>query len=382
MTDATKPPQKAKKKAQNGAGTVERRGALWWVRVSAPGMPRKRIPIADSEKMTELQAKRAGARIAADVRAKRIVFDEKPRKGALPSPVMTVRQLGEAWTSGELLKMHGAVNRLRVKATAATDSWTMAKHVYGVRTRGPAGPVFGDLPVAQVTSDDVSAVMASHSMALAAQTRMHTYQRLRRLFDLAIFPCKLRKEGDNPVTRYVRPERDPEKLFCFLYPSELIALLRGTDDDGKTVVPLGRRVLYAIATFTGQRKGSLYALRWKHVDFAHGTLAGIDLSRGEILETALLRSSFLTPTVARFRESSRNGNRSSCAPSGERGRGPWVAGTTRRRRNSRLGAPGCGMLSYRHNLRTGRRTGRRTNLGSTRRPPRPSRADPIVQLLG
>jgi len=79
---------------------------------------------------------------------------------------------------------------------------------------------------------------------------------------------------------YVRPERDPEKLFCFLYPSELLALLRGSDADGKTVVPLGRRVLYAIATFTGQRKGSLYALRWKHVDFAHGTLASFKTKTG------------------------------------------------------------------------------------------------------
>ena len=156
----------------------------------------------------------------------------------------------------------------------------MAKHVYAVRTRGATGPVFGDLQVAQVTSDDVSAVMASHSMALAAQTRMQTYQRLRRLFDLAIFPCKFRKEGDNPVTRYVRPERDPEKLFCFLYPTEMMALLRGTDADSKTVVPIGRRVLYAIATYTGQRKGSLYALRWKHVDFDHGTLASFKTKTG------------------------------------------------------------------------------------------------------
>jgi integrase len=60
----------------------------------------------------------------------------------------------------------------------------------------------------------------------------------------------------------------------------MIALLRGTDPDGKTVVPLGRRVLYAIATFTGQRKGSLYALRWKHVDFDHGTLASFKTKTG------------------------------------------------------------------------------------------------------
>src|ERR1700690_1878020 len=56
-------------KARNGAGTVERRGALWWVQCSLPKAAverkarRKRVPIADSEKMTELQAKRAGARL-------------------------------------------------------------------------------------------------------------------------------------------------------------------------------------------------------------------------------------------------------------------------------------------------------------------------------
>jgi integrase len=282
MTEETPPATRRKKKAQNGAGTVERRGALWWLQVLRPLEPgetkrrRGRIPIEGSEKMTETQARRASVVVARDFRAGKIEFQGRTHQhGAFPSPstIRTVRELGEAWTSGELLKTHGAVNRLRVKATAATDTWTMRKHVYGVHTRGAAGPVFGDLPVAQVTSDDVAAVMASHSSELAAQTRMHTYQRLRRLFDLAIFPCRLRKEGDNPVTRYVRPERDAEKLFCFLYPTEVLALLRGTNAKGETVIPLGRRVLYAIGVYTGQRKGSLYALQWKHFDAKHGSLA-------------------------------------------------------------------------------------------------------------
>jgi integrase len=223
--------------------------------------------------MTEAQAIRAGVKTSADVRAGKIVFDTKPRKGVTPTTtaLTTVRQPGEAWTDGKLFEKHGAVNRLRVKATADIDAWTMAKHVYPAHVRGASGPLFGDLPVASVTTDDVAEVMASHSNELAAATRTHTYQRLRRLFDLAIFPCRLRKEGDNPVSRYVRPERDPEKLFCFLYPTEMLALLRGTNAEGKTVIPLGRRVLYAVGTYTGQRKGSLFALQWKHADFDHGT---------------------------------------------------------------------------------------------------------------
>jgi hypothetical protein len=47
--------------------------------------------------------------------------------------------------------------------------------------------------VASVTTDDVAAVMAAHPKELRAKTRSDTYQRLRRLFDLAIFPLRLRK---------------------------------------------------------------------------------------------------------------------------------------------------------------------------------------------
>jgi integrase len=140
--------------------------------------------------------------------------------------------------------------------------------------------VFGDLPVTAVTTNDVAAVMAAHPRDLRAKTRGDTYQRLRRLFDLAIFPMRLRPAGSNPVVRYLRPERDPDKLFCFLYPTEAVALLRGTDANGKVVVPICRRVLYVLATYTGQRKGSLYALCWKHLDLKHGTLASFKTKTG------------------------------------------------------------------------------------------------------
>ena len=277
----------SQKKTANGAGSVEWRKGVAFVRIALPRGPgeplqRKRLPIVGADKMTPSQVRREAAKLAADVRAGRIIIDEKPRRGAAPSvsAVMTVRQIGEKWTSGELVKTYGNVNRLRVKATAEIDAWMLKAHAYEVKTRGASGPVFGDLPVMGVTTDDVSAVMAAHPRELRAKTRGDTYQRLRRLFDLAIFPLRIRKEGSNPVTRYLRPERDPEKLFCFLYPVEALSLLRGTNADGKVVVPLGRRVLYALATYTGQRKGSLYALQWKHVDVKHGTLASFRTKTG------------------------------------------------------------------------------------------------------
>jgi integrase len=281
------------KKARNGSGSVDRRGPLWWVRVSLPLVsgvqvprgkrpPSKRVPIAGSEKMTRLQAKREGARIAADVRAGRIVFDEKPRKGQLLSPtaITTVRQLGKQWTSGELVKTYGNVNRLRIKAGAQIDEWCLKANAYEVKTRGPSGPAFGDLAVAAVTTDDVAKVMAEQPAEHRSETRVKQYNRLHRLFDLAIFPLRLRKEGDNPVSRYLRPSPDADKLFCFLYPSEVLTLLLGKDAEGETKIPLGRRVLYALAIYTGQRKGSLFALKWKHVDFDHSTLASFKTKTG------------------------------------------------------------------------------------------------------
>ncbi len=148
---------------------------------------------------------------------------------------MSVRQLGEAWTSGKLLEQHGAVNRLRKKAGAYIDSVTLA--AYGAKTRGPNAPAFGDMSVTAVTAEDLQAVMASQPKEQRAETRNKQYNRLHRLFELAEFPCRLRPEGTNPVKKYLRPAGDADKLFCFLYPAEIVALL------GAKHIPLARRVL-------------------------------------------------------------------------------------------------------------------------------------------
>jgi hypothetical protein len=172
----------AAKRAKNGAGTLERRGSIWWLKVLRPLAPgeterrRGRIPIEGSEAMTEAQARRAAAKLAEDFRAGKILFDGRHRGAAsAPAAVTTVRELGEAWTSGKLYEQFGAVNRLRIKATAQSDAWMLRSHVYPIRTRGATGPVFGDLLVSAVTTDDVTAVMAAHPKELRAKTRIDTY---------------------------------------------------------------------------------------------------------------------------------------------------------------------------------------------------------------
>ena len=262
--------KKKPSKARNGAGTVERRGAQWWVQVSLPRAPgeklrRKRIPIADSAKMTEGQAQRAGATLAADVRAGRIVFDETPRGVGIASAAMTVRALGKAWTTGELFKTHGAVNGLRRMAGGYIMGTTLNARAYTVKTRGPGGGDFGDLPIGQVTHSDIAKIMATQTGA--ASTRNHVHNYLARIFALAEIPLGLRPVGSNPVLKAYRAPADEGKHFNFLFPSEVLALLANTD------IPLGRRVLYLLSSYFGWRKGTLRAFRWSGVDWSDGTVS-------------------------------------------------------------------------------------------------------------
>jgi integrase len=122
----------------------------------------------------------------------------------------------------------------------------------------------GRKAVADVTEIDIERVMAAAPKAWEPATLKLLYSALHRLFDLAIMPGRLRTT--NPVSRYLRPGKGAPKLFSYLYPAELLAVL------GCIAVPLGRRVVYALAVYTGLRRGSLFALRWSGVDLENGTL--------------------------------------------------------------------------------------------------------------
>lgn len=195
------------------------------------------------------------------------VETEKPAPKPAPAAgVTTVRTLGEDWTSGKLYERHGRVNGLRILKGAELDAYRLGRHVYPAKTRGADGPAFGDLPVADVTDRDVELVMAGVPKELRSGTHEKILAHLHRLFDLAEVPCRLRPSKSNPVDTRLRPEPDDDKLFSYLFPTELLALL------ACKTIPLGRRVLYALAVYTGLRKGSLYALTWAGVDLAQGTL--------------------------------------------------------------------------------------------------------------
>lgn len=259
-----------------GTGTPEWRNGHWWVRVSLQDGTRPRyrlcLDVCTCESMSEaMRLERCEAiseRKRAEVRAELAEQEKAARERRL-----TVQKFGEQWTSGELYEKHGEVNGLRPKASAKDDAYRLGRYVY---------PVIGKMPVADVTEADIERIMREADTRapkrggkrgkLQPATRFQLYQCMRRLFELAIRPGRLREAS--PVPDYLRPAKGKPKLFGYLYPSELLALLKCKD------IPIGRRVLYALAVYTGLRKGSLLALTWGGVDFEHGTLTSLKSKTG------------------------------------------------------------------------------------------------------
>jgi len=242
--------------AKAWTGSLEKYRGVWYVRISVtpPGggkRKRERIRIGKTSEVSEKQAEALKEKIVARIRSKQAV---KPKANEAPAGI-TVQQWGEMWTSGRMLEQFGPLNGLKVKKDAQTDASRLATHVY---------PVIGSMAVAAVTDRDIDRVMARIPRDRRAGTRERVLSAMRRLFDLAIVPGRLRK--DNPVSKYHKPAKDSPKLFAYLFPQELLALLRCEDVD------TDRKILYALGCYTGLRKGSLFALMRSCVDKDHDVL--------------------------------------------------------------------------------------------------------------
>lgn len=245
-------------------GMLELRRGRWYVRVSLPDGSRPRFVLPDG--LDEHQRERYKVEISRRERA-RVAAALEAADDAERNRRLSVRKFGELWTSGELYARHGEVKRLRPKKSAADDAERLNRYVY---------PVVGDKAVADVTELDIERVLAEAPMRfqlrnrrdMAQATKRHVYQIMHRLFDLAVRPGRLRE--DSPVGEHLKPAHARQKLFGYLFPDELLAILNCA------TIPLGRRVLYALAIYTGLRRGSLFAIRWSGIDFKHGTLTSIE----------------------------------------------------------------------------------------------------------
>jgi integrase len=180
-----------------------------------------------------------------------------------------VRQVGGAWTSGELYRKYAAVDGLAPRKSGYIDGKTLEKHVYSVKM--PDGRPFGDWEAAKVTHEHARIVMgAQRPEEQALQTRRHTYNRIRQVFDFAESPLRLRPDGSNPFTKRLRPRKvkgvDREKALQYFYPSEAVQLC------ACTAVLLARRVFKATAMATGFDVSTLPLLSCADYDPKNRTL--------------------------------------------------------------------------------------------------------------
>ncbi len=125
-------------------------------------------------------------------------------------------------------------------------------------------PIFGNKVPAEIVTLDVDGVRKQLLKTKAPQTVKHVLALLRRIINFG-------------VKRGLCPEPEPSVLYIELpkvdnvqrdelKPDELQALLKAIDEDPNRQVAN----LMKMALYTGMRRGELFKLKWKDIDFKEG----------------------------------------------------------------------------------------------------------------
>ena len=102
---------------------------------------------------------------------------------------LTVKDLADLWTSGDLAKQYP--DHVRAKRSSDADARMLA---WLSKVRMPDGSTFGDRAVADVTLDDCDHVMtALPKTAESPASRRQYAQALRKLLVYAVYPLRLRE---------------------------------------------------------------------------------------------------------------------------------------------------------------------------------------------
>lgn len=272
----------------------EKHGRHWCIRVRMPNGERAWVPVAKSTATLARATDRAAE--WNEHRAERIVAWMKAREEqkraeaaqAADGPTMTVSALAEAWIDGRLLEQHGPQNRLRERRDVVSAR-SVLRRCAAVRTRGEHGPTLGELAVKEVTERDIEIAMRRGPKANpSARTVTSYYSILHRLFDLAERPCRLRDRGTNPCDKSMRPAPDDEKIYSFLLPHEVLAVLafEGAVRGKRKAFQLREadvlrwKVLLILGVYLGLRKENLRGLRWADVDLDSGSFVALRTKNG------------------------------------------------------------------------------------------------------
>lgn len=165
--------------------------------------------------------------------------------------MLTFRELGEQWTSGDLHRDHP--DQIKKKKTADHDADRLEHHVY---------PVIGAKRVSSLTLDDAEEVMRKLPPELSQLTRRAVGHLVSRLLNLAAYP--LRIISASPIPKGFLPNKGARKALAYLYPDEDRRLLACSD------VPFSFRLLWGFLMREGMREGEALALTWADLDLKRG----------------------------------------------------------------------------------------------------------------
>jgi integrase len=178
---------------------------------------------------------------------------------------MTFKQLGEKWTSDELSTDYPD----SVPRKQSEHDKTRLEYLYKVDVGGVR---LGDVALTRFTLEHGEAVKRNlPKTAKSRATRRHYLQVVRRVLELAVYPCRVIKV--NPLPKQFLPRIGAQPVHSNLHTDELATLLAfdGKGDNG--TVPLCFRVLWGFLAYEGCRLSEALQLRFG---------AGLDLERGSV----------------------------------------------------------------------------------------------------
>lgn len=228
--------------------SVYKRGNFWWLAFKIPGGRRV------------LRSSGTPSSAPASEALKKLALIEKQLASEAPEThvKMTVAEFALTWTA--LRKSHEQTN-------AGKDMQRLKLHVL---------PTLGAKRIGAVRVGDVRALVSKlRASGLAPRTVINTYGLVRRLFadavvefDLAFTPCVLKRK-DLPKKR----DKDPKWRASAVFTRDEAEMLLTAP-----VIPLDRRVTYALGLLGGMREGEIAALKWEAIDRAAEPLASLLVS--------------------------------------------------------------------------------------------------------
>jgi len=189
---------------------------------------------------------------AIDKVAERLIKGEL-RSVRAPLVLATFADVANAWTSGELARLHP--DHVRTKRSADDDRERLCKYVL---------PEIGPVPIAKVTLDHALGVMSALPAELTPATRRHVAQVMNRVLKLAVFPLRLRESSPLPVGWMPKIQAKAQRKQAMPYPAELDRLL-GCSSEPKAV-----RILLGFVAREGMRPDEARSLSWSDVDLERG----------------------------------------------------------------------------------------------------------------